>query len=314
MEVRQLEIFRTLAGELNFTRTAERVNTVQSNVTAQIKALEDELGAKLFDRLAKSVVLTDAGRRFLPYAERALCTMDEGMRVVRSGSEPEGRLMIGSPESVLTYRLPEVLRRFQKKYPKVELQFRPYWDGSVIAELENGNLDVAIVMSSNADWPQTKSMKLGTERIMLLGEAGHPLARQKAVRPEDLAGQTLLLGEPGCPYRQKFERAIAAANAKPGSVTEFSSVEAIKQCLVAGMGLGVLPEMVVARELAAGQLAALRWTGPELDIGIQVVWHKDKWVSPNIAAFLDGLRSWTGSPGDRQKRPAMNGHKRQAAL
>ena len=68
MEVRQLEIFRALADELNFTRTAERVNTVQSNVTAQIKALEEELGAKLFDRLAKSVVLTDAGRRFLPTA------------------------------------------------------------------------------------------------------------------------------------------------------------------------------------------------------------------------------------------------------
>jgi len=290
MEVRQLEIFRALAGELNFTRTAERVNTVQSNVTAQIKALEEELGAKLFDRLAKSVVLTDAGRRFLPYAERALCTMDEGVRVVKSGSEPEGTLTIGAPESVMTYRLPEVLRRFQKKYPKVELQFRPYWDESVVRELESGRLDVAIVMAHTAEWPQMKSQKMGVEPILVLGEVGHPLARQKAVRPEDLAGQTMLLTEAGCGYRRNFERAMAEANAKPGSVTEFSSVEAIKQCLVAGMGLGVLPEIVVARELAAGQLSALRWAGPELDIGIHVVWHKDKWVSPNIAAFLNALK------------------------
>ena len=314
MEVRQLEIFRALAGELNFTRTAERVNTVQSNVTAQIKALEEELGTKLFDRLAKSVVLTDAGRRFLPYAERALCTMDEGVRVVRSGSEPEGTLTIGSPESVLTYRLPEVLRGFQKKYPKVELQFRPYWDGSVIAELENGNLDVAIVMSSNADWPQTKSIKLGMERILVLGEPGHPLAKQKAVRPEDIAGQTMLLTETGCGYRRKFERAMAATNLRLGNVTEFSSVEAIKQCMMAGMGLGVLPEIVVARELESGRLTALKWVGPELDIPIHVVWHKDKWVSPNIAAFLDGLKTWTQGAEDRKKRPAMNGHREQAAL
>jgi DNA-binding transcriptional LysR family regulator len=290
MEVRQLEIFRTLAGELNFTRTAERVNTVQSNVTAQIKALEDELGTKLFDRLAKSVVLTDAGKRFLPYAERALCTMDEGVRMVRSGSEPEGRLMIGSPESVLTYRLPDVLSRFQKKYPKVELQFRPYWDGSVVTELENGNLDVAIVMSNTAEWPQMKSMKLGMERIRVLGEPRHPLVKQKAVRPEDLAGQTMLLTEAGCGYRQKFERAMAAANVRLGNVTEFSSVEAIKQCMMAGMGLGVLPEIVVARELEAGRLVGLEWVGPELDIPIHVVWHKDKWVSPNIAAFLKTLK------------------------
>jgi DNA-binding transcriptional LysR family regulator len=290
MEVRQLEIFRTLAGELNFTRTAERVNTVQSNVTAQIKALEDELGTKLFDRLAKSVVLTDAGKRFLPYAERALCTMDEGVRMVKSGSEPEGRLMIGSPESVLTYRLPDVLSRFQKKYPKVEVQFRPYWDGSVVMDIENGNLDVAIVMSNTAEWPQMKSMKLGMERIRVLGEPGHPLVKQKAVTPEDLAGQTMLLTEAGCGYRQKFERAMAAANIRLGNVTEFSSVEAIKQCMMAGMGLGVLPEIVVARELEAGRLAGLKWVGPELDIPIQVVWHKDKWVSPNIAAFLKTLK------------------------
>jgi DNA-binding transcriptional LysR family regulator len=290
MEVRQLEIFRTLAGELNFTRTAERVNTVQSNVTAQIKALEDELGTKLFDRLAKSVVLTDAGQRFLPYAERVLCTMDEGVRMVKAGSEPEGTLRIGAPESVLTYRLPEILKRFQKTYPKVELQFRPYLDGSVVAELENGRLDVAIIMSKNNEWPQMKSLKLGLERIMVLGEPGHPLAKLKTVTPEDLEGQTLLLTECGCGYRLKFDRALAAANVKPANVTEFTSVEAIKQCMMAGMGLGVLPEIVVGRELEAGRLAGLKWAGPELDIGTHVVWHKDKWVSPNIAAFLKMLK------------------------
>ncbi len=290
MEVRQLEIFRTLAGELNFTRTAEKVNTVQSNVTAQIRALEDELGAKLFDRLAKSVVLTDAGRRFLPYAEKALSTMDEGLRMVKSGSEPGGALLIGAPESLLTYRLPEILKRFQKKYPKVELQFRPYWDGSVIAEIETGRLDVAIVMTNTVEWPQVKSLKLSPERVLLLAEPDHPLTRKRAIRPEDLTGQTLLLTEAGCSYRVKFDRALTAANAKPANITEFSSVEAIKQCMMAGMGLGVLPEVVVTRELKAGQLVSLRWDGPELDIGTRVLWHKDKWMSPNIEAFLGVLR------------------------
>ncbi|HEX4068375.1 MAG TPA: LysR family transcriptional regulator [Acidobacteriaceae bacterium] len=290
MEVRQLEIFRTLAGELNFTRTAERVNTVQSNVTAQIKSLEDELGTKLFDRLAKSVVLTDAGRRFLPYAERALCTMDEGLKVIKTRSEPWGVLRIGAPESILTYRLTEVLKRFQKKYLKVELQFRPYWDGSVIAELEAGRLDVAIVMTNTTEWPQVKSLKMGAERILLLAEPGHPLAVKKAVRPEDLAGQNLLLTEAGCSYRVMFDRVLTTANVKPANATEFSSVEAIKQCMMAGMGVGVLPEVVAARELKAGHLVALRWAGPELDIGTRVLWHKDKWMSPNIAAFLKTLR------------------------
>src|ERR1700744_3086923 len=97
MEVRQLQTFCVLAEELNFTRTAERVHTVQSNVTSQIKALEAELGTQLFDRLAKRVLLTEAGHRFLPYAERALAAMEQGQRAVKFGSEPAGPLRIGSP-------------------------------------------------------------------------------------------------------------------------------------------------------------------------------------------------------------------------
>jgi len=290
MEVRQLEIFRTLAGELNFTRTAERVNTVQSNVTAQIKALEEEMGAKLFDRLAKSVVLTDAGRRFLPYAERALCTMDEGLKMVRAGSEPGGVLRIGAPESLLTYRLPVVIERFQKQYPKVELQFRPYLNTGVGPALESGSLDVAISMIDVVEWPQLKSLKLHEEKILLLSHPKHPLAKKKEVTPEDLTEQCLLLTEPGCSYRLKFDRILAAAKTKPRNSAEFSSVEAIKQCMIAAMGIGVLPEIAVAEQLKARQLAALKWAGPKLDIATYVFWHKDKWVSPNIAAFLGVLK------------------------
>jgi DNA-binding transcriptional LysR family regulator len=301
MEVRQLEIFRTLAGELNFTRTAERVNTVQSNVTAQIKALEDELGTRLFDRLAKSVVLTDAGRRFLPYAERALSTMDEGLRAVQTGSEPQGALVVGAPETILTYRLPETLKQFQKKYPKVELQFRPFVSTAVWKEVDSGRLDVAITMvdsmSETIGGMQLQSQWLHTEPILLLSEPGHPLAKRRAVRPEDLTEQNLLLTEAGCSYRLTFDRILAAAKVKPGNSTEFSSVEAIKQCLIAGMGVGVLPEVVVAQELKAGRLVALRWKGPGLDIGTYVVWHKDKWLSPAMTAFLDTLKHccWDGA-------------------
>src|ERR1700688_1376186 len=121
MEVRQLQIFCTLVEELNFTRTAERVHTVQSNVTAQIKALEEELGVPLFDRLGRRVALTDAGRRFQPFAEQALAAMEQGQRAVQAGSQPSGPLRIGAPESVVTYRLPLVLKDFRRRFPHVEL-------------------------------------------------------------------------------------------------------------------------------------------------------------------------------------------------
>ena len=133
MEVRQLQIFRTLAEELNFTRTAEKVHTVQSNVTAQIKALEDELGTPLFDRLGRRVTLTDAGRNFLPFASQALAAMDQGQRAIETGAEPSGPLRIGAPESVLTYRLPQVLHAFRRHFPHVELIFSPLHERDVCA-------------------------------------------------------------------------------------------------------------------------------------------------------------------------------------
>src|SRR6201986_3264466 len=149
MEVRQLQTFCVLAEELNFTRTAERVHTVQSNVTSKIKALEAELGPPLFDRMAKRVILTEAGGRFLPYAEKALAAMDEGSRAVRFGSEPAGPLHIYAPETVLTYRLPEVLKVFRKRYPRVELIFRPETDSTLASELECGKIDLAISMADS---------------------------------------------------------------------------------------------------------------------------------------------------------------------
>src|ERR1700722_11983223 len=173
MEVRQLHTFCVLAEELNFTRTAERVFTVQSNVTSQIKSLEAELGSPLFDRLAKRVVLTEAGHRFRPYAEKALATMDEGYRAVKFGSEPAGPLHIGAPESVLTYRLPEVLKLFRKRYPRVELIFRPAVmgtadsDNKLADELESGKLDFAISMSDLVAGDQLSSIKMRSEDIYL---------------------------------------------------------------------------------------------------------------------------------------------------
>jgi DNA-binding transcriptional LysR family regulator len=286
MEVRQLKIFTTLAGELNFTRTAERVNTVQSNVTAQIKALEDELGTPLFDRLTRKVVLTEAGRRFLPYADRALAAMDQGHRAVRFGLEPAGPLRIGAPESVLTYRLPKVLQRFRKQYPKVELMFRPHWDESLNESLEHGKLDMAIRMADEIQHEHFKSIRLRTEAVFLIADPDHPLVRKKSVRPEDLAGQTLLLTESGCAYRKKLDDLLAAMRIQPDSTTEFSSVEAIKPCLAAGMGIGLLPEIVVASDLKSHKLKTLRWTGPSLDIATHILWHRDRWVSPSMEAFL----------------------------
>ena len=290
MEVRQLQTFCILVEELNFTRTAERVHTVQSNVTSQIKSLEAELGTQLFDRLAKRVLLTEAGRRFLPYAEKALAAMEQGQCAVKFGSEPAGPLRIGAPESVLTYRLPEVLKLFRKRYPQVEVIFRPDFDEKLADALEGGKLDLAISMSDSVDGDQLRSIRMRTEEVYLFGTPDHPLANAKTVYPKDLSDQNLLLTEAGCGYRKKLDTQLALANIRPQHITEFSSVEAIKQCVTAGMGLGLLPRIVIACELKKRQFTLLNWHGAKMTIATHIVWHKDKWMSPGMQAFLDVMK------------------------
>jgi DNA-binding transcriptional LysR family regulator len=155
--------------------------------------------------------------------------------------------------------------------------------------LENGKVDMAIRMMDGEPDGMFRSVKLWAERIFLLGDNNHPLARKRSVAPTDLAGQLLLLTESGCGYRHKLDQLLALKNIRPGNVTEFSSVEAIKQCVAAGMGVGLLPAIVVAKELRQRQFKMLPWAGPSLDITTRILWHRDKWVSPPMAAFQELL-------------------------
>jgi DNA-binding transcriptional LysR family regulator len=110
------------------------------------------------------------------------------------------------------------------------------------------------------------------------------------VEPKDLLDQNLLLTEAGCCYRKKLDTRLALANIRPQHITEFSSVEAIKQCVTAGMGLGFLPRIVIACELKKRQFTLLNWQGAKMTIATHIVWHKDKWMSPGMQAFLDVMK------------------------
>ena len=297
MEVRQLQIFRALAEELNFTRTAERVHTVQSNVTAQIKALEEELGVPLFDRLGRRVTLTDAGRRFQPFAEQALTAMEQGERAISQRIDPAVRCASALPRASSPTACLSSCATSAANSRTSRLSFRPSHRNAPLAiELETGKLDLGINMCDALPIPRTSPFAFTPRRIFLLASPAIPLAKRRTVKPADLAGQQLLLTEAGCGYRAKLDKVLAMQNIRPGHITEFSSVEAIKQCVCAGMGLALLPAIVVARELRQNQFKALHWNGPSLDIGTHVLWHKDKWVSPAMTAFLELIKAQVEQP------------------
>ncbi|MNW43830.1 HTH-type transcriptional regulator GltR [compost metagenome] len=286
-----MTIFRAVAANLSFTKAAFSLNYVQSNVTTQIHVLEKELGVPLFDRLGgKQVVLTDAGRQLLQYAEKLLLLAEEAQATVSMRGEPTGTLRIGATETLCIYRLPSLLRAFRANYPGVQVIFRP----SPVAELRrlvhSGDLDVAFVFDDAEHKEGPGDELLGYEPVWVVAAPDHPLANNRTVVPLDMSKMDLLLTEAGCCYRSHFERILNREGVYPKTMLEFNSIEAVKQCVINGLGVTVMTAASVSTEVSRGQLVRLPWSGLDLTVKTHLVWHKDKWLSPSLEAFLTLVR------------------------
>ena len=289
MELRQLTTFRVVATLLSFSRAAESLNYVQSSVTTQIQVLEEELGVRLFDRLGKRVALTDAGKRLLQYTERILQLVDEARSVVTNEEIPGGTLTITAPETLCSYRLPALLRQFRARFPQVKLIFRLSTFIDPWRSVSEGSADIAFAIAEPIHSNTLVTEILIPEPLLILAPHDHRLSHLPVINPMDLDGETFLLTEIGS-YRNVLERALNEVGVHLTINLDFSSVEAIKQCAMAGMGIAFLPAVTVAADVAQGRLTVLNWEGHNFQVCTQVMWHKEKWISPAISAFLEMAR------------------------
>jgi DNA-binding transcriptional LysR family regulator len=300
MDLRQLMTYRVLARTLNFHQAAEQLHCVQSTVTAQIQALEDDLGVRLFDRLGRRVVLTDAGTRLVAYAERLLNLADEARLAVSRREEQVGTLTISATETLCTYRLPSVLHRFRSRYPQVRIVFFALAYSELRQAVAEGTVDLAFVMENLISGAALHTEPLCTEQIHLVASLDHPLAQRRRVWPADLEKETVLVTEAGCSYRVQFQHQLNTAGVQPASVLEFNSIEAIKQCAMIGLGIGVLPAVATSTEISQKKLVALPWSGQPIRMVTQVIRHNQKWVSPGIQAFLDVVKEVFTTPAAKR--------------
>lgn len=300
VELRQLKTFRAVAGNLSFTRAAGELGYVQSSVTAQIQGLERELGVPLFDRIGRRVTLTDAGKRLLGYAEKMLELEEETRVAVSADGEPAGTVAISAAETHCTYRLPRVLSRFRERYPQVRVLVRPVpvgtFCGDTVRDLSEGKADVAFVLDEPVRAEELVAEPLVEEPVWVLAAPDHPLSDAPLARSTDLREEMLLLTGSGCSYRAMFLDALARDGVRPGTIQEFSGVEAIKQCAIAGIGVAVLPAIVAAKEVGEGSLVALRWSRQEnFKVETQMVRHQARWLSPAAEAFCSVARETLGA-------------------
>jgi DNA-binding transcriptional LysR family regulator len=297
MELRELVAFREVVRQASFSQAAARLGYVQSTISAQIQSLERDLGAPLFDRLGRSVSLTDAGRALLPHAEEILERASSAEAAVAHALARDGDLTgsitVSAPESLLTYRLPTVLSRFRSLAPRVTIDLKPTpigrFRGATRQGLASGLVDVAFVLDTPLSIPGFTAARLIREEISVIAAPGHRLAAMKRAGPVDLDGEVLLFPEApdsGCVYRGQFERQLADRHVTPRDALEFASIETVKQCVVAGMGVSALLSVAVEADVAAGNLVRLPWRAP-FEVYTQVVWNDRRARTPAVAAFID---------------------------
>ena len=286
LDLRELKTFRAVAAEKSFTRAARELNYAQSSVTAQVQSLEEELGVPLFDRLGRKIELTVAGRQLLLYAEKLLTLAEEARRSVGNDGPPIGTLTVLAPETLLAYRLPDLLKRFQAQFPAIQLSLSAVESCGVAADIEP-SVDIAFSLDLPLRAPHLQVQLLRKEPIVLVVAPGHSLAGKKKLKAEAIGAEQVLVNERACSYRGLFERTLRAEEVTVTRSLEFLSVEAIKQCALASMGIAVLPEVVVHRELKQGLLVALDWPRKPMAVCTQLYRHRDKWMSPVMAAFWD---------------------------
>lgn len=298
MDLRQLQTFITVCDLMNVTKAAEQLGYAQSSVTAQLRQLEAELNVRLFERIGRSIALTDAGARLLPYAAELLRLSETMKAAVAGGDVPSGTLTIGTSESLSISRLPPVLREYRRLYPGVELRLRLISCGDVLPGLTRNEIDAAFAIGKRQETEQTAEINLLPERILLLAPPGHPLTKKAAITAADLENEALLVTGPGCYYGGAFLERLAALQVQAKIVLQTDSVQVIKQAAISGLGLCVLPAVSVAEEISAGKLVPLPFDTSDYHIVSQLLIHRDKWQSPALKAFLElAVRLLGGSSG-----------------
>lgn len=282
MDIRHLETFLKAAELENFTKAAEILGCAQSGVTAQMKQLEAELGVKLFERMGKGILLTPEGEKLIPYAKKIQSLSREILGLYRE----HGQIRIGVTESIATYVFGDILREFASENAGADVTLYMV-DGKDCARLlSTGEIDIAVILDTPVKSKDIHVLKKRKENIFLLSSSTHDLAGKNQIGREDFLTYPVLLNTKDCPYRRVFEESLLSEGIRPRIALETNSIHVLKESCLQGLGLCLLPEFAVKKELIYHILERLNFK-TNYPVYTQILVHQDKWISPVLKEFMD---------------------------
>jgi DNA-binding transcriptional LysR family regulator len=300
MADRRLQVFYTVARLLSFTKAAESLHMTQPAVTFQVRQLEEYFNTRLFDRTHNRISLTDAGERVYEYAAQIFdlyAKMDNAVRDMTG--EISGILIIGASTTIAEYMLPSLLGDFKKKYPDVNVHLKVSNSDGIVHMVENNDIDLGVVeapvMNKNLVVENCRN-----DRLVAIVPPRHALADRKKVKFKDLIDHAFIAREEGSGTREVIEEYLSESGIKPADMTiamELGSPEAIKGAVEAAMGVSIVSEVTIHKELQLGTLVALELE-PPLERPFSFVHQKQKFRQRAMDELLDFARAYCLSHKD----------------
>jgi DNA-binding transcriptional LysR family regulator len=290
MRLEQLHAFIEVAQRGSVTRAAEALFVTQPTLTARLKGLEQELGSRLFIRSGRGMRLSDAGRAFLPYAERSLGAAAAGRRLLEELARGQtGQLALGAAPAVSTYVLPRILTRFRRTNPRVQLAVRTGHSEEVLDLVLQEEVQVGLGRALRH--PHVEAIPLYEDQLVLVVDPRHPFAEEQTIGAEQISDVQLILFDRTSSYHRLTNEFFRGAGAVPRGVMELDNIDAAKKMVEQGLGVALLPHTAVAGELEAGVLRSVTLAdAPALRREIVVFRRRDAGpASPTLDAFLNCL-------------------------
>lgn len=291
MQIERVETFLEVARTGSITAAAQALGVSQPALTERLRALERDLGAELFVRTRRGMRLSEAGRAFLPHAERVLGAIGDGRRAVDQMRRGEvGRLAVGAAPAVGTYVLPPALRRFQVAHPHVHLSVRTGHSEEILDLVLREEVHVGLVREIRH--PDIEASPLYEDELVLVVEPSHPFAGRGRIRIAELAGEHLVTFDRASSYNELTQALFREAGVAPRGVIELDNVEGAKRCVVKGLGVALLPRQAVRAELASRALRPVAIAGARpIRRRIVAIRRRDA-ADPGriVGAFLDLVR------------------------
>lgn len=294
MTLRHMKIFVTVYQHSSITKAAAELHLAQPSVSLAVKELEDYYGLRLFERMGRGIGPTEAGNNFYSYALHIVSLFEDMEKKIKNW-DALGTIRIGTSITIGTHILPALIKKYQEVFPSLRVEAVVNNSGIIEGKVLDNTIDLGLI-ETQPEHPEILSLPFMKDQLCAIVSPDHPLAKESSVTLSQLARYPFLMREKGSAGREILDACFSLQNLSVQPLWESSSTQAIVRAAAAGLGVAVLPYLLVERDVKENLVKMLPFQKP-LNRNLNIIYHKSKYLTPNMEAFIRLCKDF--SPGTR---------------